>query len=279
LQRARKDFEAHGLGIAAITYDNPETLGDFAERKGIDYPLLADPTSETIRRYGLLDPDATPANIGSSAPNVAYPGYFWIDREGVVRERFIDARYDDRRTANGVLTSVFPGLLARESRTVEAPHVAVALSQSDREVVPGSRITLTVGLTLPPSVHVYAHDARGYKPLELALEPSPACELAPVRYPPSRKLRLEVLQEEVPVHEGSLEIRAEVLVAARPELLRLLERSPDHRATLSVRGVLRYQACDDRECHPPCEIPVAWEIAVRELDLERTDPSLRKPAR
>jgi hypothetical protein len=143
LQGAHAAFEARGLGLAAVTYDSQPTLEDFAERKGIDYPLLSDPTSATIRAYGLLDPDGTRNNIpDEAAPNVAYPGYFLLDRAGVVRERFLDAAYDDRRTPGGVLGALFPELLARETRPVEAQHATVALSQSDRDVVPGSRLTL-----------------------------------------------------------------------------------------------------------------------------------------
>lgn len=181
-------FAKRGLGVAAVTYDSRETLEDFAIRKGIDYPLLADPTTETIRRWGLLDPDASANNIVSGAPaNVAYPGYFVLDPAGIVRERFVDGRYDDRRTANGVFASLFPEWLVRESRTVAAPHLELALSQSDREVVPGSRFTLAVDLALPQGVHVYARDARGYRPLELALQPTPWLEAAPAQYPASRR--------------------------------------------------------------------------------------------
>jgi len=280
LQRARKDFAAHGLGVAAITYDNQETLEDFAERKGIDYPLLSDPTSDTIRRFGLLDPDHTTGNVPAfGAPNVAYPGYFVLDRAGVVRERFVDGRYDDRRTANSIVGALFPESPASASRSVEAQHVGVSLSQSDLDVVPGNRFTLTVELALPPGFHVYAREARGYTPLELALEPLPGCEPAPVQYPPSHVLHLEAAKEDIPVFEGRVRLREELVLTPNPELLRRIQSDPSHSATVTVRGVLRYQACDHEQCFPPCEIPVTWSVTVHALDFEQTDPSLRKPAK
>jgi len=280
LQRARQDFAAHGLGVAAITYDSQPTLEDFAERKGIEFPLLSDPTSDTIRRFGLLDPDNTTGNVPAfGAPSVAYPGYFVLDRAGVVRERFVDGRYDDRRTANSIVGALFPEATAGASRAVQAQHAAVTLSQSDRDVVAGNRLTLAVELALPPDFHVYAREAVGYRPLELALDPVAGCELAPVAYPPARKLRLEVLKEDLPVHEGRVQLRQEVLVRASQELLRRIQNDPAHTATLSFRGALRYQACDRAQCYPPCELPVAWEVVVHPLDLEQTDPMLRKPAR
>ena len=266
--------------MAAVTYDSRETLEDFAIRKGIDYPLLADPTTETIRRWNLLDPDASTNNIVSgAAPNVAYPGYFVLDPAGIVRERFVDGRYDDRRTANGVFASLFPEWLARESRAVPAQHLELALSQSDRDVVPGSLFTLAVELTLPQGVHVYARDASGVRPLELALKPSPWLDVSPAQHPPSKTLHMEGLAEEIPIHEGRVPIRSEVHLKVTSELANALAKAPDGTLKITVEGVLRYQACDESQCFPPCEVPLSWELTVHALDLERTDPSLRKPAK
>ena len=57
----------------------------------------------------------------------------------------------------------------------------------------------------------------------------------------------------------------------------LLKKSPEHKASVDVVGVLRYQACDDKRCFAPCETPVAWDVRVHPLDFEETDPALRKP--
>ena len=42
LQNTKQKFEAQGLKLAAISYDSPAILKDFAERHNIDFPLLAD---------------------------------------------------------------------------------------------------------------------------------------------------------------------------------------------------------------------------------------------
>ena len=83
----------------------------------------------------------------------------------------------------------------------------------------------------------------------------------------------------IPVYEERVLLRAEVVLIAGPELLSRLEKSPEHRTTVAVKGVLRYQACDERTCFETCEVPVAWELGVHELDLERTEPELRKPVK
>ena len=58
LQQAQQRFKDQGIGLAAISYDSQAILKDFAERQHITFPLLADPQSEIIRKYGVLNVEA-----------------------------------------------------------------------------------------------------------------------------------------------------------------------------------------------------------------------------
>jgi peroxiredoxin len=49
LQEAREELHRHGLGLAAVSYDNEAILRDFSERRRIQYPLLDDRDSDIIR--------------------------------------------------------------------------------------------------------------------------------------------------------------------------------------------------------------------------------------
>ena len=65
--------------------------------------MLADPGSILIRKFRMVDPDNTENNVPAyGARNTAYPGYFVVNPAGVVTERFVDGRYDDRRTGNAM---------------------------------------------------------------------------------------------------------------------------------------------------------------------------------
>ena len=46
------------MGLAAISYDPPETLAAFSQQRGITFPLLSDVGSATIKTYGILNPAA-----------------------------------------------------------------------------------------------------------------------------------------------------------------------------------------------------------------------------
>jgi hypothetical protein len=137
LQNAKQRFEAQGLKLAAISYDSPAILKDFAQRHKIEFPLLADPNSEIIRTFNVLNTAAKGMTKG-----MAYPGFFYVDANGVIREKFFTPKYTDRLTANNVISKLFPELSAEVTQDIKAPHLQLTLAQSDRSVIPGGRFSL-----------------------------------------------------------------------------------------------------------------------------------------
>jgi hypothetical protein len=41
---------------------------------------------------------------------MAHPGFFYVDENGVIREKYFEAKYTDRFTANNVIGKLFPEL-------------------------------------------------------------------------------------------------------------------------------------------------------------------------
>src|SRR3989440_11853763 len=156
--------------------------------------MLADPDSKAIQAYGVLNSEATGMQKG-----FARPGYFFIDTSGFIREKFFEAKYRERLTGNSIIAKLFPELGQEITDTVEAPHLQLALGQSDPGGVPGTRVTLVAEVRLPPDVHVYAPGTQGYKAILLVIEPIPQLELNSVVYPPSKTLSLPAIQERGPV--------------------------------------------------------------------------------
>src|SRR5260370_29621295 len=128
--------------------------------------MLADADSKTIQAYGVLNQEATGMQKG-----FARPGYFFIDPNGVIREKFFESKYRERLTGNSIVSKLFPELGQEVTETLEAPHLQLALEQSDAIGVPGTRVTLVAEVRLPSDVHVYAPCIQGYKPSHLVIEP------------------------------------------------------------------------------------------------------------
>src|SRR3984893_12435074 len=223
-----------------MSYDSEEILKYFAERHKIEYPLLADPDSKTIRDYRVLNEEATGMQRGFSRP-----GYFFIDANGVIREKFFEAKYRERLTGNSLLSKLFPELGQEVTETVQAPHLQLALEQSDTTGVPGTRVTLAAEVRLPPDVHVYAPGTQGYKPIKLVIDAMPEMEFKPAIYPQSKTLYLPVINERVPVFDGAFRISQDVKVNSGSEFVGSLGKDGK---IFTISGKLEYQACDKTVC-------------------------------
>ena len=269
LQNAKERFEKQGLHLAAISYDSPAILKDFAKRHKIEFPMLADPNSQVIRSFDVLNAEAKGMTKG-----MAHSGFFYIDATGTIREKYFEVKYTNRFTANNVIGKLFPELTEEVSHTVEAPHLRVTLSQSDRTVVSGSRVTLTADIDLPSDVHVYSPGVHGYKPIQLILHNSAGIEPAPVTYPMPKTLYLEAIKEEVPVFDGNFRITQDVTVSVSKlkDGARALFSAGK---TVPIVGELQYQACDKTVCYPPASVPLQWELQIRPLDLKRSPKAIQ----
>lgn len=250
-----------------MSYDTPEILKSFADRRKIDFTLLADPDSANIRAYQVLNREATGQFKG-----MARPGFFFIDTKGVIREKFFEAKYRERLSGNNLISKLFPELGEEVASTTEAPHLRLALQQSDPTVFPGEFVTLTAEVQLPPDVHVYAPGTRDYKPIKLVIDPTPETELRPAIYPPSKTLYLPAIKERVPVFTGTFRIRQDVKVTSAAEFSNALAADGK---TLAIAGKIEYQACDSKICFLPESVPVQWHVQVLPLDRQRAPEAIR----
>jgi peroxiredoxin len=267
LQAAKERFEKQGIKLAGISYDSVEILKFFSDRRKIDFPLLSDPDSKIIRMYQVLNSEAIGPNAG-----MARPGYFYIDPEGVIREKFFEAKYRERLTGNTVLSKLFPELGEEVTDTVDAPHLQLSMGQSDRVAVPGNLVMLTADVHLPPDVHVYAPGTKGYKAIKLVVDPLPDFEVRQADYPPSKILYLPAIQERVPVFEGSFQIRQEMKTNSMAEFSGALGGDGKK---VTVKGHLEYQACDSKICFLPATVPVEWQFQIVPLDRQRAPEDIR----
>jgi hypothetical protein len=228
---------------------------------------LGDPESKIIKEYGVFNPEGTGMQKG-----FARPGYYFIDNKGVIREKFFEAKYRERLTGNNLIARLFPELGEEVTDTVEAPHLQLALEQSDRMGVPGTRVTLAAQVKLPSDVHVYAPGAQGYKPIKLVIDAMPEVELKPVVYPESKTLFLPAIHEKVPVFEGTFRILQDVKVSSGMDFAGSLGKDGK---TFTIAGKLEYQACDQTKCYLPTAVPVKWTLQVFPLDRTRAPVEIR----
>ncbi len=269
LERNRQRLAAEGWGICAISYDPVEVLRDFAGRRGITYPLLADPDSLIIRRFGLLNEEIDPTSRDYGVP---YPANFLVDERGVVVHKIMEEHYVHRLP---VAT-----LLARLGRTPplpaprpvrRLPYLEVLTTATETVLYPGNLVTLYADLKPHPGAHVYAPGVAGYQGVALAVEPQPFLQVRNVRYPAAAVLHIPILGETLAVYHRPVRISVDVALGNRLELQPVYDAG----GTLEIRGTLTFQACDDRACYPPQQVPLLWTFSLQPPDLERPPEALR----
>ena len=87
------EIEKRGYKIVAVSYDQPTVTQGFTNRRAITFPMLSDPKSKVIDRWGLRDPQYP---MGDLAYGVPRPIIFVIDRKGVIRGSLAEETYQKR---------------------------------------------------------------------------------------------------------------------------------------------------------------------------------------
>ncbi len=87
------EFRAAGIGVVAITYDDPTLQKQFVDKWGIEYPVLHDVEALTFKTLGILNEEHQP---GETAYGIPHPGMIVIDPEGVVVGKLFLESYSQR---------------------------------------------------------------------------------------------------------------------------------------------------------------------------------------
>ena len=290
LQDQLETLKEQGLGVAAISYDSVEVLSDFAQRRGVTFPLLADDDSSVITEFGILntvaaegvgdnadDPDVQAdvakyvSAFGANAMIVGtpYPGTFMIDGDGKVTSRFFEEFYRERNTTTNVMLKLGMGLSPIAAVEGETAHLKFTAYPSNTSVTVGTRFSLALDVTPGPKMHVYAPGAeeKGYKVIGFNLDQPEIARIEPVSYPESEIYYFEPLDEHVPVYQEKFTILQEVVMngdARAEEVMSTMD-------ALTLTGTLDYQACDDAICFLPQSIPVSFTVDLEMPDRQRAN--------
>jgi peroxiredoxin len=101
LQRIKKEIEAAGGQVVAISYDAPAKLKTYARRQNITFSLLSDVESKTIDAYDMRYKDAPPDTAG-----FARHGTFIIDQQGIIRSKIIRLSYKERPAIDSLINAL-----------------------------------------------------------------------------------------------------------------------------------------------------------------------------
>lgn len=81
-------------------------------------------------------------------------------------------------------------------------------------------------------------------------------------YPASEIYHFKPLNERVEVFIRPFRLRRDVTLLATKEAQKMLAGM----TSVTITGLLEYQACDDKVCFNPSRIPVSFAVKLKELD-------------
>lgn len=270
LAKHADQLRARGYGVCSISYDPVDVLREFADRRGITYPMLSDPDSAIIRAFGLFNEEIEPGTRDYGVPR---PTIFFVDRAGTVIRKYMEERYYHRRTLATILADDGEPADLHAVWQVVGEHVIIRALALQQEVYPGNRFALMVEVEPTPGLHVYAPGAGvEYRPLALGMHPQPYLAMDEPVYPAPDGTWTSPLEERVPVYTRPARVHVEVALGTRQELKPVYDAG----GTLEVTGILSYQACSETVCWPPQDVPVTWALTLLPPDLERPPEPLRR---
>ena len=260
LQSRYEDLRAGGLELAVITYDSTEIQQAYVERQGLEFPMLSDPGSEVITRYGLLNETMEPS---SRIYGIPHPGTFILDAQGRVVERFFEAGYQPRHTVSSIAVKLGNPLVGTgvDGVRLSTDHLEAVAYPTDVAVAPGNRFSVVLDVTPKTGMHVYAPGSHSYQVIVLRVNPRDGVVVHPMAYPESEIYHFEPLDERVEVYQQPFRLVQDITIPITPEVR---ERAASG-GTITINGVFEYQACDDTICYNPVDLPVSWTLQLRPM--------------
>lgn len=97
------EIEKRGYRVAALSYDSPQVLKAFTDKRQIAYTFLSDPKSEVIDLYKLRDPQY---QAGSKPYGVPRPIIFILDANGVIKAKLYEESFKARPPVTLVISTL-----------------------------------------------------------------------------------------------------------------------------------------------------------------------------
>lgn len=285
LRRVLPELQAAGYALYAISYDTQEQLRNFADQQEIRYPLLSDPGSAVIKRFGILNTLILPDEPGHRWYGIPFPGTYVTDEAGVVVRKFFNQHHAVRESGETMLDQLLGRVLdhgASPRVTLSDEDVAVTVFLREPNLKLEVVSTIHCRIALPEGLHIYAEPVpEGFVATRVEIPPTRGLRIGAPIYPASETYDMAAPRMRFSVFTGTVDIAIPVTLTS--ELVKLGQARDISSVQINVN--IAYQACNDTMCLPPRTLEVALEAPVGDVILppgiqvynERVLNSSKKP--
>ena len=262
-------FEAHGIKLYAVSYDDQEALSEFAQAQDIPYPLLSDLDSEVIKRYGILNTEVSKDD--AFLYGIPFPGVFVCDESGVVVAKFFHDTYKKRDSPETLIDAALGRIIIEEDAPraeggVDDVRITAAVHGGKGSIRQGIIRKLVVRFELAEGIHIYGEPVpQGLTATQVVVNGPPGLSTLEPEFPPTEHLHLQSMGVDLQVWSGTVDIV--VPFYARGELAS--ETRPLDTDTVTLEVQVRYQACNENECLLPRTETLRLDIPMDVVDVPR----------
>lgn len=252
-------FDALGIDVYAISYDEPDALKDFQQAYDITYTFLSDPESKVIRDYGILN--TLIAADDHPWFGIPFPGTYVTDTTGTITHKFFENNLVLRvgpeellRAVDGEALNEYVGATAANDLNEAAAQPRVFLEGTQLAV--GVLRHLVCQIEVPAGRHLYADPApKGMVPFAMTLAPQSKLVARELICPESETHTVAGTGEVIQVYHGVVELR--LPVTANAAITSAIEP-----LVLELSGEIAWQTCDDAVCDVPQRMPFTLRVPV-----------------
>ncbi len=209
LQAALPKFEAAGIKVHAVSYDEVDALAEFAKHHEITYPLLADKGSKVIRSYGIQNYFIKKEHVPYYG--IAFPGTYLVDEEGVVIEKFFNSNLAQRSSAESAIDSALGEILLGEEEPTDRAgdddiRISATYHGGGGNLKSAVIREMIVRFELAPGLHIYDDPVpTGMVATKIEISGPDGLHTNEVVKMPTRPLKLPGLDMELQVWEGQVD--------------------------------------------------------------------------
>lgn len=244
-------FEAHGIKLYAISYDDEKTLREFADAQSIPYPLLSDIDSEVIENYGILNTEVSKDD--AFLHGIPFPGAYVTDANGVVVAKFFHDTYKKRDSAETFIDAAVGNI----HQHADAPSaeggqpelkITAFVHGGSGSIRQGIIRKLVVRFDLADGLHIYSRPVPdGMVATELKVSGPVGFIAQEIVWPKPQLLDTEFTDKDLYVWSGTTDIV--IPFYADGDLVS--ETRPLDVEEINIELSIRYQACTSTECLLP----------------------------
>jgi hypothetical protein len=136
----------------------------------------------------------------------------------------------------------------------QKPHRVTAMPIDNVTVKPGGSAPIEFEFRVAPGYHINSNKPKSELliPTVLSLSVPTNVSVAGMTYPTGEDLTFPFSPDEkLSVYTGDFTVKGKVIASKATS-----------KGTYRVHGQLRYQACDNRACYPPTNIPLSFDVKV-----------------